>query len=249
MVTSPEQPIFSRRVKDRWVSATFLSAVAVTGLVAEFSPSDLPAINRWVGVVVAFVASVIIAPDAAAHLGREIGGVVLRSWARARDALARVFPALRRRREGRAFVSGAAGIATTGGVLVVREWNPKDPVDVRIERLRTLITEVEQKVSKVDARLSQEVEQRARELADVERRLRGELGQVRKILDQKEAEATRINARALPILGVGIFLGGVPEDLAALPLPYAWIPPIVAVHLLHLALVDLIQDQMAETYR
>lgn len=199
--------------------------------------------------MVAAIASVIVAPQAAAHLGREILGVALRAGARARDGLARIFPALRRKREGRAILAAAASMTASGSVAIVSVWNPNDPVNVLIEKLRTLIKDVDEKVGKLDARLSQEVEQRTRALVDLERTIRGELGQFRQVLDRKEAEATRINARALPIMGAGISLGGVPEDLTALPLPYAWFPAILAVHLLLLALIDLIQEQMRETYR
>jgi hypothetical protein len=216
-----------------------LTAVVATAFVKDFGPSKLEAINRWVGVVVAFFATVLVAPGAAAHLVHEAYDIASRSLARARTWLSRLIPCLRTKRQGTVVaLTATASIGLVTGQASARVWSPSESAEVRIEMLRALVSEVEGKLRSVSRQVSQLADQQRTALADVEHKLRNELAQLRRVTVRKEAEATRINARALPVIGVGIFLSGVPEDLAKWPLPYAWIPSVLATFFLIMAFIE-----------
>jgi hypothetical protein len=43
------------------------------------------------------------------------------------------------------------------------------------------------------------------------------------LIEEKERESAQIDARALPVVGIGILLSGIPVELASLPFGIGWI--------------------------
>ncbi|MGN9846400.1 hypothetical protein ACTMTI_50650 [Nonomuraea sp. H19] len=53
------------------------------------------------------------------------------------------------------------------------------------------------------------------------------LEELHRLLKEKDQQTATINARAIPVLGAGIFLNGVPEALAEIPWHLGWLLPFL----------------------
>lgn len=56
-----------------------------------------------------------------------------------------------------------------------------------------------------------------------------ETAELRRLLDERERQAARIDARGLPVVGFGILLSGVPDELASFLYPFGWLLPIFGI--------------------
>lgn len=127
--------------------------------------------------------------------------------------------------------------------VIGRQWIPDAPVDERIESLHRQITQVEDRLNDVVDRLQQETSGRETAIADIDRTLKAETAELRRLLVQKDHEMARIDGRGLPLVGVGILLTGVPEFLASFPWYLGWLFPAVGVALAVSLTVHLVQER------
>jgi hypothetical protein len=104
--------------------------------------SDL---NRYVGVVLAVVGSIVVAPSGAVLLWRSVTDWLRQRKNQLRGQLARFLLFLRRDvtiNAGTA-TGGASAVGSATATVSARAWHPNAPVDERIEALRQHITELE----------------------------------------------------------------------------------------------------------
>jgi hypothetical protein len=177
-------------------------------------PSVLADVNRWVGVAIALVGSVVIAPSGTVLLWRSATDWMRQRKHHLRGHLARFLPFLRR--DVNIHVSSVSGMAS-GAVNVTltasgRVWQPSASVDERIEALRKHITEVDGRLNDVARKLGEETTDRQRVFGELHRTLEEKTAELRRMLEEKERESARVDARGLPVVGLGILLSGVPRS-------------------------------------
>lgn len=209
--------------------------------------SLLADVNKWVGVSIALVGSFVVAPDGGRLLWGSLGTTLRRQGNRARATLARMLPFLRRDATARpatigvtASVPQATAVTSSG-----RAWRPTAPVDERIEALRQHITEVEGRLNTTAGLLRQETSDRAAAVAELDRTLKADLAELRRLLDEKDRDAALIDARGLPVIGFGILLSGVPETLASIPWHLGWLFPALGVAAATVALAPTVRARFA----
>jgi hypothetical protein len=188
--------------------------------------SDL---NRYVGVALAVVGSVAVAPSGTVLLWHSAMDWLRQRKYQLRDHLARFLPFLRR--GGTIYPASATDAASAfesiTAAVSARAWHPDAPVDERIEALRQHITEIEGRLNEVTRKLRDETASRERVVAELKRTLEEKTAELHRLGEEKERESAQIDARALPAVGFGILLSGIPEELASIPFGLGWIFPIL----------------------
>ncbi len=59
--------------------------------------------------------------------------------------------------------------------------------------------------------------------------LRSDIAELRQQLAERDHEGARIDARGLPVIGFGILLSGIPDELASIPWGLGWVFPILGL--------------------
>jgi len=189
----------------------------------------LPDLNRYVGVALAVVGSVVVAPSGTVLLWHSTTDWLRQRKHQLRDQLTRLLPFLRR--DGTIHTASATGGASAFGsamaTVSARAWHPETPVDERIEARRQHITEIEGRLNEVTGQLREETASRKQAVAELKRTLEEKTAELRRLGEEKERKSAQIDARALPAVGFGILLSGIPEELASIPFGLGWIFPIV----------------------
>jgi hypothetical protein len=173
-------------------------------------PSLLANINRWVGVSIALVGAVAVAPGGTKLLLESTWRWLRRRGDQVRSQLARVLPFLRRDVTVHAVSATASVSAGTSlaGTATGRVWEPNSSVDERLEALRKHITEVEGRLNQLNQAVRTEASNSQRVLAELEATLRAEIIEIRRLLAEEERESALIDARGLPVVAFGILLSG-----------------------------------------
>ena len=188
-------------------------------------------VNRWVGVLAAMVGAVIAAPSGARELVTSTWRWLQRRGNQVHHHLARLLPFLRR--DGTAQGTSAVGsaIATSWAVLTAEgwAWPASAPTDERIEALRKHILEVEGRLNDVRRQLRDETRAREQSVAELERKIRIEIEQLQQSIISRDRQSARIDARGLPVIAAGIFLSGVPDQLAHFLYPLGWLWVFIVV--------------------
>jgi hypothetical protein len=203
-------------------------------------PEHLANVVRWVGVVVALVASFLAAPAATRHLVGRIRTLIRRA-AVATAAQAR---RLRDRLRGHATVRvipanmgvAVGNVHVTGTGDVTWNVNENDDLPARVSRLEQRVLELHDMAKKAEQGIAKNAAESREAVARVEQRITDDVAAVYQRLADQEQEELRVDASALPVIGVGIVLSGVPDALAT----WTWLGAlsiVVALAFLHRALV------------
>lgn len=195
-------------------------------------PELIAGVNRWVGVVIAVVGSLVVSPSASSKLWRSTVLSVKQGGRRVQSGLAWAFPRLFPTRRVVSDVKiGTGAVAATSTMMAAagHQWSPGASLEVRLEQLRQHLLAVEHRLGEAQQQLRREVADRATAVAQVLQSLTTEVNALRGHLVHQERQATDFTADGLPVLGVGVLLSGVPEDLARLPTPLAWALPLIGV--------------------
>lgn len=205
-------------------------------------------VNRWVGVFIAVVGAVVVEPNGTRLLLQSSWAWLRRLVRRAHHALARVLPFLRKGASVKAAATGVGeGILTVEGMAVGRTASETGTPQEQLDSLRQLVVALETVVNGLAADLQVEVANRRQALDALEARLTADTHQVRQELDERERQDARINARGLPVIAAGIFLSGVPDQLAGWLYPFGWLWPIVALWLAVTAAVPSVRRTFASS--
>jgi hypothetical protein len=159
--------------------------------------SDL---NRYVGVALAVVGSVVVAPHGTVLLWRSATDWPPQRKQQLRRQLARFLPFLRR--DVTIHAASATGDVSAFGsataTVSARAWHPDAPVDERIEALRQHITEVEGRLNEVTGKVRKETASREQVVAELKGTLAEKTAELRRLGEEKERESAQIDARGLP---------------------------------------------------
>ncbi|MBD2896218.1 hypothetical protein amrb99_51620 [Actinomadura sp. RB99] len=80
--------------------------------------------------------------------------------------------------------------------------------------LQQWLVDVEHNIDRVKSELVEHKRDTKRALEELERKHEAGLGELRSLIKQMEASDARIDGRALPVIGWGVVLSGIPELLA-----------------------------------
>lgn len=136
-----------------------------------------------------------------------------------------------------------AGTATgtlhiTGNVRAGVTPGPDATVGHRLDLVEQWLDRLDNEVDQIGADLGTETGQRKAEDMRLADELPSEIARLEREIEERDRESVQINARALPVVGFGIALSGVPENLAAwAPLGLATVLVGVALSIYALALV------------
>lgn len=180
---------------------------------------------RWLGVCIAMVGALVASPTATAHAWRQTHAAVRLSANRARGRLARWVPWLRRNAslQGEAAAASASGL--TGAVTVsasgIVGWSEGAPIDARVEVLDARTRALFRDLAGLRADLATVQEGMAARVAAVESAVHRLEAGMREALVAAERRAVDVDARALPLVVVGVAVSGLAED-ASRSSAWAW---------------------------
>jgi hypothetical protein len=207
----------------------------------------LSQVNSWVGVTAALVGAIVAAPSGVRLLLPELQAWLvslrqrIRSWlpSRRSDQTLHV-----------PFVGGTANVFLPRLTAEARGrvWSRTAPVDEQIETLREWINELVRRVARLEQDGRRELTNVRDELARVERSLASDVTSLRHRAERDTHESARIDARALPVMGVGVVLAGVPDQVASIPWHLGWLLPICAMWLTATAVAGAVRDHRASRY-
>ena len=187
--------------------------------------------NRWVGVLIAIVGSVVVAPSGTALLWHTAADWTIRRRQQLRAQVARVVPFLRRPpRSVSASVKATIGMTgTVTAIVAAAPLDPAAPLEEQIAVLYRHIQLLEARLTLFSDQQSQENRNREKQVTELQKSLLDDIGELRRLVEEKDHEGARIDARGLPVIGFGILLSGVPDELASIPWGLGWIFPIVGL--------------------
>ncbi|WP_326829695.1 hypothetical protein OIE13_06035 [Streptosporangium sp. NBC_01810] len=197
----------------------------------------LTQVNKWVGVIIALIGALIAAPDGARLLFQSSA-----TWIRAQVSRFR-----KPSPQTTKVVSGTANMSLPGLTATVsaHAWRPNDPIDDRIEALRAHLSDLGGRLNQTAQEVRQERTARKEALAELSRTFQEKLDELHQLLKEKDRKTATIDARGLPVIGTGIFLNGVPEALAGLPLRIGWFLAFGGFAIMIVALMGAIQAHRA----
>ena len=203
--------------RSNWVEngAAVLATAASTALFAVLR-LDLVLVNQRVGVAIALVACLLAAPDATVHYWRSRTATLKQSLARLWRGI-RTLLGHREARTGSAVaLAGTASLGIGTGEASLRVWSPNDPPDAKIERLYGFVQELEDNVARLRFTVRELSDSHSAAVSRLENRITDEVSGIRGLIKSIEDHSVHLNARALPVVGFGILLSGIPDDAARL---------------------------------
>lgn len=190
---------------------------------------------RWSGVAIGFLAALLVSPSGAQRLARDLSAPLQAAWVAVLLRLGR-----RRVIAAEAHLTASSTLTVGGGgqVQVVGEaWSDEEPVERKVDRLRSQIEQVRQQVRALGAEVQGEQKALRRDLEQLQSVLSEELRTLRDLLQEQADEAQRIDARALPVIGLGVVLSGLSIDvgqswlLASPLLALGWMVALLVLYL------------------
>lgn len=192
-------------------------------------PTELDWI-RWTGVLITAVGTLVAAPGGVARLVRAVGATVTAIWwlltfifskkarAKAGSGLGGVLKFL-----AAVFLSAVAGEPDSEPpVTPVKpqiQWDEGESTEAKLERLRRGLEQALEQISDVrrdaqaaDAELNKALDQVKKDVQTVNADLRSRM-------DAAEKQAAAIDSRGILLLGAGVILTGIPDELARV----AWV--------------------------
>ncbi|MHA7291311.1 hypothetical protein ACX80V_16935 [Arthrobacter sp. MDT3-24] len=96
-------------------------------------------------------------------------------------------------------------------------WGPDSPLEQRINMLLSRIEGLSAQLENAKSELTARLDRHEQKLANLTRAIHEARQELHQLIIANEDRAAQVDAFGLPIIGLGIFLSGVPEDLAAIP--------------------------------
>ena len=197
--------------------------VEVVGRTADNGVTESDVI-RWIGVTVAVAGVVLATPDGIAAGWRSVRHWQRRSWAFARRLLG--LPAK---------VIGVGdmdiGKLTMSGRAPAETWQPwretaKD--DEKINILHRQIDLLHQQTGELRVQADRATDGLRREIREAEVRVTGQLDQLASQVRGERSQASRVDARGLGPIALGVILTALPDELASVAV-VGWLAVAVAV--------------------
>jgi hypothetical protein len=110
---------------------------------------------------------------------------------------------------------GESVMPVTASIRSSSTVNANDDLALRVERLERRMGEVHKRVTKLDGKMQAETTERHKIIDALVERFSEDLQSVRDKIAATEEDALRVDASALPVIGLGIVLSGIPHFLSA----------------------------------
>jgi hypothetical protein len=110
---------------------------------------------------------------------------------------------------------GEAVMPVTASFTTSWTVNANDDLTLRVERLERRMWEVKERVTMLDGKVQAEATERHKAIDAITERFSEDVQSVRDKIAAREEDALRVDATALPVIGLGIVLSGIPDFLAA----------------------------------
>lgn len=193
---------------------------------------DAAELTRWTGTAVAVVGAVVVSP-AASKLALATATAPARRAARmGLSWLRRLTPWLPwpvRSVTVQGSAACAVGGAGTGTLTFTgRAWGTNGSTESKVEQLHKEVEELQRLQADHQVRTAQRLASHDKELTELSQRLDGGLTDVQERQDKAERRAIETDARALPMVGVGVVLSSIPGVLAWLPF-WALLPLLAGI--------------------
>lgn len=166
---------------------------------------------RWVGVTVAVAGVALATPDGIAAAWRAV-----KNWHRRAGALARRL--LRRPGQDVSMAGMTAMTMTMAGKGYAERWQPwrEDArEDEKIDILHMQVDIVHQQIGELRSQIERTADDLRKEIREAEGRVVGQLQQLASEMRGERSQASRVDARGFGPIACGIFLTGLPDELAA----------------------------------
>lgn len=170
---------------------------------------------RWIGVAVAVVGAILATPDGVASVWR---------WVKQRHGKVLTFARRLLRRPRSVTLSGGAilGAMTVGGRVHAskwRAWLPHTNVDQRIEILHEQVDFLVERVDDVRRQVDRARDDLQKSIKEAEARVAKQVRDLASDVHGERSQSSRVDARGLGPIALGIVLTGLPDELAS----YAWV--------------------------
>jgi hypothetical protein len=110
---------------------------------------------------------------------------------------------------------GEAAMPVTASLTTSWTVNAGDDLTLRVERLEHRMGELNERVTMLDGKVQAEATERRKAIDALIERFSEDVQSVRDKIAAREEDALRVDATALPVIGLGIMLSGIPDFLAA----------------------------------
>jgi hypothetical protein len=199
---------------------TMIEVVRVTASHGVTAPDVL----RWIGVAVAVAGVALATPDGIAAARHT-----------ARDSSRQAWTSLRRilRRPGRNVGIGGmtAGTMVMAGRGYVGVWQPwredaTDPTKIDILHRQAVI--LKKRIDELRKQVDNTADEIRKEIREAESRVNGDLQQLIGEIHGQRTQSSRVDARGLGPIALGIILTGSPDELAGVE-PLGWLIAAVAI--------------------
>jgi hypothetical protein len=185
--------------------------------------------TRIIGVAIAFVGCLAASPGGAVAFIYVVFDMLRRGWERCRAFLGKWLPFLRRTVN----VSGSANIklSASGVVTVTRDmpWDEAWDPDHKLRQLHADVLRLHTALASHREEVGKALADRDSALQTIRVDLENLISDVRRQLEELETSALTTDVRALPLVGIGVILSGVPDKIASLPLALWVIVMVVSV--------------------
>ena len=170
---------------------------------------------RWVGIILGVIGTVVAASNGAVWISSRfvVHLSALLRWLRFH--LARWLPFLRRSALVVPLTATVTASSEGSAVLTVaRLWDPNAPAELKVDVLHEHIEKLERQIDEIQKHLSERHARLDQKVDALTGKLQKETFALRRRLDNEQQEAARVDARGLPLIGLGVVLSSVPDGLA-----------------------------------
>lgn len=206
-------------------------------------PLLLSGVIKYVGVLIALAGIILTTPDGTRKGVRALRQGLARRIAPIRHTLARFLPFLRRNAIAMPATVGAT--ATVGRATVTTtgfRWDPKAPLEERIDTLREYIVNLETRHNQLATQLSGEVSKLEEANKNLRNEFTSEVTKLRDFLEEKDERSARVDGRGLPVLVGGLLMTNLPQEIASFPWGIGWAIPVIALGLTTWSTVTLARE-------
>jgi len=189
-------------------TCTALSLVPVNSGITEAD------VIRWVGVGLGLTGAVIAGWDGAVLIGAQL-------WRDLRLIGLSIWRFVLRRPKTVPLAGTVTGSGNLSAEFQLRArgsiWYPEGSAEEKIELLHTQLDALVADMRQLERHHSEELSSLRQALEEVKGLQEQAARNLIRLLDQQRQEASRVDARGLPVVGWGIILAGIPDGLARWP--------------------------------
>ncbi|AFR34537.1 hypothetical protein [Arthrobacter sp. Rue61a] len=193
----------------------------------------LEQILKWTGVVLALLGAVLSTPHGTKHLFRDMREGLRRAVHGAWDFIGRIVPPWRRRVPATVVAPTAIASGEAFGTLTTSmySWTPEADIETRVDQLKKRMDNLTAEMEARFERTFKSINDHNSELVRLEQLWRETKAEFMERLADNDKKSALVDAAGLPVIAAGVFLSGVPAELAVFP-AVGWVFWLVGIGVL-----------------